>query len=146
MNNLRCAEEPTLIAESKEELKNLLMKVKEESAKVGLRFNIQKTKIMAPRWSQHFMANRWGNSGNSDRLYFFGPPNHCRWVGDCSHEITRCLLLGRKAMINLTSVQFSCSVMSDSLRPHGLQQSRPPCPSPTPRAYPSSCPLLIKLI
>ena len=60
---------------------------------------------------------------------------------DCSHKIKRCLLLGRKAMINLTSVQFSCSVMSDSLWPHGLQQSRPPCPSPTPRAYPNSCPL-----
>ena len=60
--------------------------------------------------------------------------------GDCSHEIKRHLLLGRKAMINLTSA-FSCSVMSDSLWPHGLQQSRPPCPSPTPRAYPNSCPL-----
>ena len=53
------------MAESKEKLKSLLMKVKEESEKVGLKLNIQKMKI----WSHHFMANRWGNSGNSDRLY-----------------------------------------------------------------------------
>ena len=56
------------MAESKEELKSLLVKVKEESEKVGLKLNIQKTKII---WSHHFIANRWGNSGNSDRLYFF---------------------------------------------------------------------------
>ena len=65
----------TLMAESEEELKNLLMKVKEESKKAGLKLNSQKTKIMA---SHHFMANRWGNSGNSDRLYFLGLPYHCR--------------------------------------------------------------------
>ena len=53
--------------------------------------------------------------------------------GDCSHEIKRRLLLGRKVMTNLSSVQFSCSVMSDSLRPHQSQHARPPCPSPTPR-------------
>ena len=60
-----------LMAESKEELKSFLMKVKEESEKVGLKLNIQKTKIMAssPISSVHFMANRWGNNGNSDRLY-----------------------------------------------------------------------------
>ena len=74
-NKLRYADDTTLMAES-EEQKSLLMKVKEESAKVGLRFNIQKTKIMAPRWSQHFMANRWGNSG---RLYFGGLQNHYSW-------------------------------------------------------------------
>ena len=55
-----------------EELKSLLMKVKEESEKAGLKLNIQKTKIMASGWSQHFMGNRWGNSGNSVRLYFWG--------------------------------------------------------------------------
>ena len=59
-NNLRYADDTTLMAESKE-LKSLLMKVKEENEKVGLQLNIQKTKI----WSHHFMANRWGNSGNS---------------------------------------------------------------------------------
>ena len=63
------------MAESKEELKSLLMKVKEESEKVGLKFNIQKTKIMA----RHFMANRWGNSGNSDSL-FWGAPKSLQMV------------------------------------------------------------------
>ena len=59
------------MAESKEQLKSLLMKVKEESEKVGLKLNIQKTKIMASG-PHHFMGNRWGNRGNSVRLYFFG--------------------------------------------------------------------------
>ena len=76
INNLRYADDTTLMAESEEELKNLLMKVKEESEKVGLKLNIQKMKIMA---SHHFMENRWGNSGNSVRLYFSGLQNHCRW-------------------------------------------------------------------
>ena len=65
------------MAESGEELNSLLMKVKEESEKVGLKLNIQKTKIMA--FSPSFMANRWGNSGNSVSLYFWGLQNHCRW-------------------------------------------------------------------
>ena len=67
INNLRHADDTTLMAESEEELKSLLMKVKEESEKVGLKLNIQKTKIMASqlRLSHHFMANRWGNSGKS---------------------------------------------------------------------------------
>ena len=77
INNLRYADDTTLTAESEEELKSLLMKVKEESEKVCLKLNIQKTKIMASG-SHHFMANRWGNSGNSVRLYFFGLQNHCR--------------------------------------------------------------------
>ena len=64
------------MAESKEELKSLLMKVKEESEKVGLKFNIQKTKIMV---SSLLMANRQGNNGKSDRLYLLGLQNHCRW-------------------------------------------------------------------
>ena len=67
------------MAESKEELKSLLMKVKEESKNVGLKYNLQKTKIMGPDVSHHFMANRWGNTGNSGRLYFGGLQNHCRW-------------------------------------------------------------------
>ena len=69
INNLRHADDTTLIAES--ELKSLLMKVKEKSEKNGLKLNIQKTKIMASG-PINFMANRWGNNGNSDRLYFFG--------------------------------------------------------------------------
>ena len=76
-NNLRYAGDTTLMAESKE-LKSLLMKVKEESEEVGLKLNIQKTKIMTI-WSHHFMVNRWGNNGNSVRLYFLGLQSHCRW-------------------------------------------------------------------
>ena len=75
INNLRYADDTTLMAESKEELKSLLMKVKEESEKVGLTLNNQKTKI----WSHHFTGNRWGNSGNSVRLYLGGLQNHCKW-------------------------------------------------------------------
>ena len=77
INNLKYADDTTRMAESKEELRSLLIKVKEESEKAGLKLNIQKTKIMAP--AHHFMANRWGNNGNSDRLYFLGLQNHCRW-------------------------------------------------------------------
>ena len=66
------------MAESEEELKSLLVKVKEESETLGLKLNIQKTKIMAS-WSHHFMANRWGNSGNSGRL-FFGAPKSLQMV------------------------------------------------------------------
>ena len=76
INNLRYADNTTFIAESLLELNSLLMKVKEESEKVGLKLNIQKTKIIA---SGPIRANRWGNSGNSDRLYFSGLQNHCRW-------------------------------------------------------------------
>ena len=75
INNLRYGDDTTLMAESEEELKSLLMKVKEESEKVELKLNTQKTKIMA---SGPFMGNRWGNSGNSVRLYFLGLQNHCR--------------------------------------------------------------------
>ena len=77
ISNLRCADDTTLMAES-EELKNLLMKVKEESGKAGLKLNIQRTKIMASG-PHNFMANRWGNNGNSERLYFLGLQIHCRW-------------------------------------------------------------------
>ena len=77
INNFRYANETTLMAESQEKLKSLLMKVKEESETAGLKLNIQKTKIMASL-SHHFMANRWGNNEDSDRLYFLGLQNHCR--------------------------------------------------------------------
>ena len=77
INNLRYADDTTLMAESKEELNSFLMKVKEESEKVGSKLNIQKMKIGV--WSHHFMGNRWGNSGNSGRLNFVGLQNHCRW-------------------------------------------------------------------
>ena len=75
-NNLRYADDTTLMAESEEELKSLLIKVKEESEQAGLKLNIQKTKIVA---SGPIMANIWGNNGNSERLYFLGLQNHCRW-------------------------------------------------------------------
>ena len=84
------------MAESEEELKSLLMKEKEQSEKVGLKLNIQKTKIMASG-----LITSWGNSGNSDRLYFLG--SKITAASDCSHEIERCLLLGRKVMTNIDS-------------------------------------------
>ena len=90
----------TFMAESEEELKSLLMKVKEDTEKVGLRLNIQKTNGI---WSHHFMANRWGNSGNSDRLYF-GGGSKITADGNCSHQIKRHLFLGGKAMTNLDSI------------------------------------------
>ena len=77
INNLRYAGDTTLMSESEEELKSLLMKVKEESEKVGLKLNIQKTKIMAS--GHQFMGNRWRNSVNSVRFYFGGLQSHCRW-------------------------------------------------------------------
>ena len=77
INNLRYADDTTLMAESEEELKSLLMKVKEESEKVGLKLNIQKTKIMASGPLTSWQIDE--NSGNSVRLSFFGLQNHCRW-------------------------------------------------------------------
>jgi hypothetical protein len=76
--NIRYADDTTLMAEIEEELKSLLMKVKDESEKAGLKLNIQKNKDHGIQ-SHHFMANRWRNSGNSGRLYILGLPNHCRW-------------------------------------------------------------------
>ena len=75
INNLRYADDTTLMAEREEELKSLLMKVKEKSEKVGLKFNIQKMKITAS--SPITSWQRWGNNGNSARLYFLGLQNHC---------------------------------------------------------------------
>ena len=77
INILRYADDTTVMAESEEELKTLLMKVKVESEKVGLKLNIQKNEDHGIR-SYHFMGNRWRNSGNSVRLYFFGLQHHCR--------------------------------------------------------------------
>ena len=86
------------MAESEEELKSLLMKVKEESEKAGLKQHSKNEDHDIQ--CHHFMANIWENNGNGDRLYFGGIQNHCRW--DCSHETER--LLGRKAMTNLNSI------------------------------------------
>ena len=78
INNLRYADDTTLMAESKEELKSLLMKVKEEIEKAGLKLHIQKNEDHGIQF-HHFMTNIWGDNGNSDRLYFLGLQNHCRW-------------------------------------------------------------------
>ena len=78
INNLRYADDTNIMEESEEELRSLLMKVKEESEKAGLKLNIQKNEDYGIQ-SHHFMANRWENNGNRDRLYFLGLENHCRW-------------------------------------------------------------------
>ena len=101
LNNLRYADDTTLMAESEEELKSLLMKVKVESEKVGLKLNIQKTKIMASG-----SITSWEIDGETvetvSDFIFLG--SKITTDGDCSHEIKRCLLLGRKVMANLDSI------------------------------------------
>ena len=101
INNLRYTDDTTVMAESKEELKNLLMKVKEESEKIGLKLNIQKTKIMASG-----PINSWQIDGETMEtvrdIIFLG--SKITADDDCSHEIKRHLLLGRKAMTNLDSI------------------------------------------
>ena len=105
INNLRYADDTTLIAESEEELKSLLMKVKEESEKVGLKLSIQKTKIMA---SSPIIS--WQIDGETVRDFVFGG-SQITADGDCSHEIKRHLLLGRKAMTNLDSILKSGDII-----------------------------------
>ena len=78
INNLRYADDTTFMAEREEELKSLWMKVKEDSKKAGLKLNIKKKQNYAIQ-SYHYMVNRWGNNGNSEKLYFLGLQNHCRW-------------------------------------------------------------------
>ena len=101
INNLRYADDTTLMAESEEELKSLLMKVKQESEKVGLKLNIQKTKIMAAG-----PITSWEIDGETVEMVsdfiFWG--SKITADGDCSHEIKRCLHLGRKVMTNLDSI------------------------------------------
>ena len=110
INNLRYADDTTLTAENEEELKSLLMKVKEENEKAGLKFKIQKNKIMASDAITSWQ--RWGNSGNSDRVYFF-LVSKITADGNCSHEIKRHLFPGRKAMTNLDSVLKSRDLFAD---------------------------------
>ena len=100
INNLRYADDITLMEESEEELKSLLMKVKEESEKVGLKLNIQKTKIMAAG-----PITSWQIDGETVEIvtdFIFGG-SKITAEGDCSHEIKRCLLPGRKGLINLAA-------------------------------------------
>jgi len=98
INNLRYADDTTLMAESEEKLKSLLMKVKVESEKVGLKLNIQKTKIMASG-----TITSWEIDGETVSDYIF-LGSKITADGDCSHEIKRCLLLERKVMTNLDSI------------------------------------------
>ena len=101
INNLRYADDTTLMAEREEELKSLLMKVKEESEKVGLKLNIQKTKIMASGPITSWQIDRATVETVAD---FILGGSKITADGDCSHEIKRCLLLGRKVMTNLDSI------------------------------------------
>ena len=104
-NNLKCADDSTLMAESEEHLKSFLMKVKEESAKVGLKLNIQKTKIMASGPITSWEID--GEIVETVAEFILG----CSKItadGDCSHEIKRCLLLGRKVMTTLDNI-LKCS-------------------------------------
>ena len=100
INNVRYADDTTLMAESEEELKSLLMKVKEESEKVGLKFNIQKTKIMTSGPTTAWQID--GETVETVTEFILGG-SKITADGDCSHEIKRHLLLGRKAMTNLTA-------------------------------------------
>ena len=101
INNLRYADDTTLMAESEEELKSLLLKVKEESEKVALKLNIQKTKIMASGPISSWQINGETVETVADFI-FLG--SKITADGDCSHEIKRCLLFERKAMTNLDSI------------------------------------------
>ena len=125
INHLSYADDTTLMAESEEELKSLLMKVKEESEQVGLKLNIQKTKIMASGPITSWEIDRETIETVSD--FIFGG-SKITADGDCSHEIKRRLLLGSKVMTNFSSIQFSHSVVSNSLQPRELQHTRPLCP------------------
>ena len=113
-SNLRYSDDTTLMAESEEELKSLLMKVKEESEKVGLKFNIQKTKIMASGPITSWEINGETVETVSDFI-FWG--SRITADGDCSHEIKRCLLLGRKVMTNLDSI-FKSRDITLSIKVH----------------------------
>ena len=111
INNLRYADDTTLTAESGEELKSLLMKVKEESEKVGLKLNIQKTKITASG-----PITSWEIDGETVETvsdFVFGG-SKITADGDCSHEVNRRLLLGRKVMINLDSILKSRDITSST--------------------------------
>ena len=116
-NNLRYADDTTLMAESEEKLKNLLMKVKEESEKVGLKLNIQEMKIMASGPITSWEIE--GETGETVSDFILGG-SKITTDGDCSHEIKRRLLLGRKAMTNLDSILKS----RDITLPTMVHQSR----------------------
>ena len=125
------------MAESEEELKSLWMKVKEESEKVGLKLNIQKTKIMASG-----PITSWQIDGETMQtvtdFIFGGTPKSLQMVTAAMKLKDTCSL---EEKLRPISVQFSGSVVSNPLQPHGLQHATPTCPSPTPEVYSNSCPL-----
>ena len=100
-NNLRYADDTTLMTESEEELKSLLMKVKEKNENVCLKLSIQKTKIMASS-PIHFMTSRWGNNGNSERLFSW--TSKSLQIVTAVMKLKRHLILGRKAITNLDKI------------------------------------------
>ena len=108
INNLRNADDTTLMAESEEELKSILMKVKEKSKKAGLKFNIQKTKIMA---SGPITSRQIDGEKMETVIDFIFLGSEITADGDCSHEIKRCSILGRKAMNNLDSILESRDII-----------------------------------
>ena len=108
ISKLRYADDTTVIAESEEELESLLMKAKEESEKVGLKLNIQKSKIMAPSPNTSWKIDGETVETVSDFI-FLG--SKITVAGDCSHEIKRCLLLGKKVITNLESILKSRDIV-----------------------------------
>ena len=125
INNLRYVDDTTLMAESEEELKSLLMNVKEEREKVGLKLNIQETKIMASG-----PITLWQIDEERMADFMFWGGSKIAADGDCSHEIKSCLLLGRKAMTNLYYAKSLQSCLT--LRPHRRQPTRLPRPWDSP--------------
>ena len=115
LNNLRCAYDTTLMTES-EELESLLMKVKEESEKVGLKLNIQKTKIMASGPITSWQIDGETVETVADFIFW---SSKITADGDCNHEIKRCLLLGRKVMTNLGSILKSKHIANKDLSSQG---------------------------
>ena len=122
INNLRYADDTTWMAESKKRLKRLLMKLKEEIEKAGLKFNIQKTKIMESSSITSWQMD--GETMETVRDFIFWGCSKITAGGDCSHEIKRGLLLERKAMTNLAAAAAAASVVSNSVRPQRWQPTK----------------------
>ena len=137
INNLRYADNTTLMAENEKELKSLLMKVKEESEKVGLKLNIQKTKIMASSTITPWQTD--GETKETVRDFILGG-SKITADSDCSHEIKRHLLLRRKVMINLQFSSVQSLIRVRLFATHQSQHARPPFPSPTPGVHSDSSP------
>ena len=103
IHNLRYTDDTNLMAQSEDDLKSILMKVKEDSEKAGFKTQLSENEDHGIR-SHHLKANRWGNNGNSERLYFFLLDSKITANGDCNHEIQRHLLFGKQVMTNLDSI------------------------------------------